>query len=107
MVAQFIDAVVATGAQAVARGHAKTVGIQCVGRNAAGTATAPGACVVVLQASLNGTDFFTVGTWSIAGGQSNGDIVYVVDKPASSWRADVTSLTLGTATEVEIHILGH
>lgn len=55
--------------------------------------------VVTLDGSNNGTDFFTIGTWTLAS-QSNNDIIFVVDKPIAYAQANLTTLSGGTTPTV-------
>lgn len=60
----------------------------------------PTACIVDLEGSLNGTNWFRLARWSIAGGQASGDLVFSSATPASQTRANLTTLTGGTAPTV-------
>jgi hypothetical protein len=59
----------------------------------------PVLAVVALQGSLDGTNWVTLGTWDKAV-RASGDIVFVSGKPVSRVRANVTTLSGGTAPTV-------
>lgn len=90
-----LDAATATGAGTafdLGVGHAK-FGLQVKHTGS------PTSVVVSLEASVNGTDWFSLGTWDSAS-QGNGDIVFVVDRPVIHIRANLTTLTGGTSPTV-------
>lgn len=95
-----LSAVTATGAGAAfALGAAKrTFGLQVT------VTGAPTAAVVDLEGSLDGSTWDAIGTWSIGAGQASGDIVFVVDRPVLHVRANLTTLTGGTAPTVTAYI---
>lgn len=59
----------------------------------------PATVIVTIEGSVNGTDYMTIGTWT-AVSQANGDIIFVTDKPCAYVRANLTTLTGGTAPTV-------
>lgn len=58
---------------------------------------APTACVVALQGTIDGTNWFTLGSWSTL---TSGDIVFITDKPVLKVRANLTTLTGGASPTV-------
>ena len=60
----------------------------------------PTAVAVNLEGSLDGTNWRTLGSWSIAGGQASGDIVWITGKAAIWVRANLATLTGGTSPAV-------
>ena len=98
--AKSIDAALATGAgTAFSCEGCKSYGIQVV---LGGTVVATG-CVVVVQGTLDGTNYFTIGTWTLAS-QSDKDIVFIIDKPCQKIRANCTTLSGGTAPTVTAYL---
>lgn len=57
--------------------------------------------LVDLYLSINGTDWWKVGSWSTAGGQVSGDIVSFVDKLACAAYCKLTTLSGGTTPSVD------
>lgn len=73
-----------------------------------GTGAAPTAWEVVLEGSLNGTQFTTIATHkSGAGNQVDGALVWQsAATPAKYFRSRLVSITLGPATNVVVDIIG-
>lgn len=87
-----IDAALTTGAgSAVSVAGSTKFGLQVV---TAGTITT---MIVVLQGTIDGTNWFTIGTWDKAAPLTSGDIVFVTDKPVSQVRANCTTFTTQAA----------
>jgi hypothetical protein len=77
-------------------------GIQVKGTGAAATSWA-----VAIEVSLDGTNFATIETHSSAGGDTDGSIVWSAgDVPAIYFRSKCISLTLGSATNIVVTIIG-
>ena len=92
---QSLNAATATGAGTafdLGVGHAK-FGFQA--KHTGG----PTSVIVDLEGSVNGNDWFSLGTWDSAS-QRNGDIVFVVDKPVVHVRGNLTTLTGGSSPTV-------
>lgn len=66
---------------------------------------APATCVVNLEGSLDGgTTWFSLGTgWTLTP-QVSGDILAFIDKPVTSLRANLVTLTGGASPKVTAHI---
>jgi hypothetical protein len=74
-----------------------------------GTGAAPDACVAVLEVGLNGANFKPIITWSIAAGQVDGDPMFLpggASYPVKYFRSRLVSITLGSATNVVVNIVG-
>lgn len=59
----------------------------------------PSAVIVDLEGSIDGSNWFVLGTWDETSINS-GDIVFVVDKPVTQIRGNLTTLTGGTTPAV-------
>ena len=59
----------------------------------------PTAVIVDLEGSIDGTNWFALGTWDEASVNS-GDIVFITDKPVTQIRGNLTTLTGGTTPPV-------
>ncbi len=60
--------------------------------------TAPATTVNVnLEGSLDGVHWTVIGSWSLAGGQTSGETVWFTGKAAIFTRANLTSMSGGTA----------
>lgn len=68
-----------------------------------GTVVATG-CVVTLQGTLDGTNYFTLATWDVTAPLASGAIVFAVDKPVRKIRANCTTLSGGTAPTVTAYL---
>lgn len=84
-----LNAAIATGAGTAfdCRG-CRVFGLQVVLTNAPATA------IVKLEGTIDGTNYFAIGTWDVAS-VASGDIVFAVDKPVAKIRANCTTLTIG------------
>jgi hypothetical protein len=69
------------------------------------TATgSPTGLVCRLEGSIDGTNYFTLATWDITAPLTSGAIVFAVDKPVTKVRANLTTLSGGTAPTVTAYI---
>lgn len=59
--------------------------------------------VVDLEGSLDGASAFKLGTWTKAS-QASGDIIFAIDKPVPFIRANLSSLSGGTAPTVTAYV---
>lgn len=78
----------------------RSYALQVKGHSAAATAWN-----VVLEGSLDGTNFFVLATHANTTPQTDGDLVFAVDKPCSYARARCVSVTLGGAGSLDVNWL--
>jgi hypothetical protein len=96
---RLLNGATATGAGTpIPVGGARTYGIQV--RHTGGPASA----VIVLEGTINGEDYFTLGTWD-SSTNASGDIVWIVDKPVAMIRANLGTLTGGTDPTVTADVI--
>jgi len=69
-----------------------------------GTGASATSWTVVLQASEDGSNYFTILTHATADG--DGAIVFITGKVAKYYRVNVTALTLGSATNISVTSVG-
>ncbi len=94
-----LNAVLVTGAGvAVACAGCRTFGLQVVFTGGSPTVS------LTIQGSNDGTNFFTLATFSTAGGDASGDIKFSVDKPVNWIRANLGTLSGGTNPTVSAYM---
>jgi hypothetical protein len=67
-------------------------------------AGSPTGCVVNLEGTEDGQTWSTLATWDVAAPHNSGDIVFAIDKPVAQARANLTTLSGGSAPTVTAFI---
>lgn len=97
-----------TGATTGTTVDAKPSGFKSFALQVKGTGASATAWNVVLEVSLDGTNYATLLTHASAEGDADGGIVWsgAADSPCLYFRSRVVSVTLGSATNLSVTIAG-